>query len=468
MEEIMNHFDFTHDIKHIHFIGIGGISMSAIAEVLLNLGYTITGSDMNHSKIIDKLKKKGMLIKIGHHENNINDCDLIVYTAAIDWNNPELAKARSLNIPMVDRATMLGLLMKKFENSIAVSGTHGKTTTTSMISLVLEYAFFNPTIMVGGELDEIGGNVKIGGNEYFVTEACEYVESFLKFFPTMGVILNIDEDHLDYFKDINHIIMSFTKFAQLIPREGYLIGFNEDVNIKSLLPKVQCNVFTYGKNDDSDFQARNISYDEMGYPAFDLYHKNKDLGKFQLSIPGDHNINNALAAIACCFILGVPVDRIKTGLNRFRGTHRRFDIIGKTKDITIVDDYAHHPTEVKATLGAASKYPHNKIWCIFQPHTYTRTKALLKDFGSSFDMADKVIVTDIYAAREKDTGEIHSRDLAKEISQHREDVTYISDFHEIAQYINANAKFGDLVLTMGAGDVYRIGEIIIELNKEDN
>ncbi len=463
----MIQFDLDkHSTKHIHFIGIGGISMSAIAEVLLDLGYIISGSDMNNSKIVEKLKCKGASVQIGHHEDNILDCDLVVYTAAIQEDNPEFLKAKSLNIPIIDRAEMLGLLMKEFSNSISVSGTHGKTTTTSMISLILEYSQFNPTIMVGGELDEIGGNVKIGGREYFITEACEYVESFLRFFPTMGIILNIDADHLDYFKDLNHIIQSFTKFAQLIPKEGTLIAFNDDENVRTIFPSVECNIVTYGKDKSSDFQAHNISYNEKGYPSFDCYYKQKNIGSFQLSIPGDHNIYNALAAISCCYLLGVSKENIIKNLNLFKGTHRRFDIIGEINNITIVDDYAHHPTEVKATLEAASRYPHNRLWCVFQPHTYTRTKMLFNDFSSSFTKADKIIVTDIYAAREKDKGEIHSKDLAREIAHYNDDIRYMSNFNEIAEYINENADPGDLILTMGAGDVYKVGEILLELNKQ--
>jgi len=463
----MIQFDFDkHDIHHVHFIGIGGISMSAIAEVLINLGYTVSGSDMKASKITDKLIRKGALIKIGHHADHLPECDLVVYTAAIQQSNPELVKAKDLGIPVIDRAEMLGLLMKKFNNSVAVSGTHGKTTTTSMISLILEYSHYNPTIMVGGELDEIGGNVKIGGQDYFVTEACEYVESFLKFFPTVGVILNIDADHLDFFKDMNHIIQSFTKFAQLLPKNGSLIANNDDENVKKIFPKVQCNIITYGKNVDSDYQAHNITYNEQGFPSFDATYNSQHLGRFQLSIPGNHNIYNSLAAIACCNLVGVPVEKILLNLSRFKGTHRRFDILGKVNQITIVDDYAHHPTEVKATLEAAARYPHNRLWCIFQPHTYTRTKALLQDFASSFNHADSVIVTDIYAAREKNTGEIHSKDLALAISHHHKDAHYMDSFENTAEYIRNHIQPGDLVLTMGAGDIYKVGEMLLNTLKE--
>ncbi|WZL72828.1 UDP-N-acetylmuramate--L-alanine ligase [Clostridiaceae bacterium 35-E11] len=451
-----------HEINHVHFIGIGGISMSAIAEVLIRFGYTVSGSDMNASKIIDKLIKKGAKITIGHHENALQPCDLVVYTAAVKNDNPELIKARKLNIPTIDRAEMLGLLMKKFRNSIAVAGTHGKTTTTSMISLILEYSHFQPTILVGGELDAIGGNVKIGSRDYLVTEACEYVESFLKFFPTFGIILNIEADHLDYFRDIEHIITSFKKFAQLIPQDGFLLAFHDDKNIEKILSHVHCNVITYGSSASSDYRADNIMINDKGFYVFDVFFQDIQLGHFSLSIPGEHNVYNGLAAIACCHTIGVPVEKIIQHLNSFTGTHRRFDVLGVVNDITIVDDYAHHPTEIRATLSGASKVPHNKLWCLFQPHTYSRTKALLSDFASSFGIADEIIVTDIYAAREKDTGEIHALDLCKEISAYNQHVQYIDRFEKIVDYVYTHASPGDLVLTMGAGDIYKAGQLLIE------
>ncbi len=449
-------------IKNIHFIGIGGISMSAIAELLLSFGYTISGSDMHGSKITEKLCGKGATIHIGHSINNITDCNLVVYTAAISKDNPELKRAREIGVPVIDRAEMLGLLMKKFSNSIAISGTHGKTTTTSMVSLILEHSGFHPTILVGGELDEIGGNIKIGSSNYLVTEACEYVESFLKFFPTLGIILNIEADHLDYFRDLNHIIEAFTQFARLIPKEGYLIAFKDDPNIRPLLSQVDCNIVTCGIKEDSDYTVRNIDYNHLGFPFFDVYFQNKCLGHFQLNVPGYHNICNALAAIAATHTLGAPVEKIQERLRLFKGTHRRFDILGIAEERTIIDDYAHHPTEIQATLQAASNYPHNQIWCVFQSHTYTRTKSLLKDFAVSFAGADKVIIADIYAAREKDTGEIHARDLVQSIGAHHHDVTYIGGFSDIVEYLSTHTRPGDLILTMGAGDIYKVGEMLLE------
>ncbi|MTI58277.1 UDP-N-acetylmuramate--L-alanine ligase [Geosporobacter ferrireducens] len=458
----MVNFDLNaHHIQHIHFIGIGGISMSAIAEMLLSFDYKVSGSDLKASKITNRLQAKGADVIIGHSPQNIQACDLVVYTAAVKEDNPELAKARQTGIPVIDRAEMLGLLMKKFDTSIAVAGTHGKTTTTSMISLILEHAGFDPTILVGGELDEIGGNIKIGKDQYLVTEACEYVESFLKFFPKIGIILNIDADHLDYFKDMDHILEAFSKFAQRIPSDGFLIACKDDLHTEALIEKVDCPVVTYGIKKEADYQAKNIQFNHQGFPMFDLFYKGEFLAAFQLSVPGHHNISNSLAAIACCHILGVPLDRMQEKLNRFRGTHRRFEKLGEINGLTVIDDYAHHPTEIKATLQAATQYPHHSLWCIFQPHTYTRTITLLEDFAEAFKDADQVIIADIYAAREKDTGMIHARDLASAIEKHQENITYIGGFEEITRYILTHAQSGDLIITMGAGDIYQVGEMLL-------
>ena len=461
----MVNFDLNaHQIQHIHFIGIGGISMSAIAEMLLSFNYKVSGSDLRSSKITNRLQAKGAEVIIGHSRENIKDCDLVVYTAAIKEENPELERARQTGIPVIDRAEMLGLLMKKFETSIAVAGTHGKTTTTSMISLILEHAGFEPTILVGGELDEIGGNIKIGKDQYLVTEACEYVESFLKFFPKIGIVLNIDADHLDYFKDIDHILEAFVKFAQLIPQEGFLIACADDLHTEAFIDKVHCPIVTYGIKKEGDYQAKNIQFSPQGFPGFDVYYKGEFLGEFQLSVPGNHNISNSLAAIACCHLLDVPLKRMQEKLGSFQGTHRRFEKLGEINGLTIIDDYAHHPTEIKATLQAATQYPHHKVWCIFQPHTYTRTITLLEDFAEAFGDADQVIIADIYAAREKDTGVIHARDLAKAIEAHQQNILYISGFQEITNYIMTHAEPGDLIITMGAGDIHRVGEMLLEKN----
>lgn len=457
-------FDLNHQIQRIHLIGIGGISMSAIAEILLKHGYHVSGSDIKESNIIEKLRSHGAQIFLSHQCENVRDADLVVYTAAVKADNCERQEAERLGIPQIDRAHMLGLIMKMYDRAIAVAGSHGKTTTTSLLSLVMEYAKLDPTIMVGGELDEIGGNIKIGESQHFITEACEYVESFLKFNPFIGIILNIDEDHLDFYKDIHHIKGAFHRFGRLIPQDGYLVVNGDDDNVSDVIQQLTCQVFTYGIKKDCDFTARDIVFHTNGFPSFEVYFSGKSLGRFQLSIPGVHNIYNALASIATAYILGIPAEEIVKYIKIYKGIHRRFDLLGEVKGAKIIDDYAHHPAEIRATLEAAKKYPHGEIWCIFQPHTYTRTLALLEDFSRSFHDADHVIITDIYAAREKDNGEIHSSRLAELIKDH-DDVQYFKDFDGITDYLLQKVQPTDLVITMGAGDVYKIGEMLIEKGK---
>ncbi|SNS44979.1 UDP-N-acetylmuramate--L-alanine ligase [Anaerovirgula multivorans] len=449
-----------HKIHHIHLIGIGGISMSAIAEVLLSHGYRVSGSDIRDSNILQKLRQHGGEIFIGHAAENIQNPDLIVYSAAIKDFNPERIRAKELNIPQVDRAEMLGQIMKKYDKAIAVAGSHGKTTTTSLISLLMEYAGLDPTILVGGELDSIGGNIKIGKSQHFITEACEYVESFLKFFPYIAVVLNIDEDHLDYYKDIHHIKDAFRRFVALVPKEGFLVACHDDTEVQEIYEAASCNLITYGIRTAADFVAKDIVFNEEGYPAFNVTYKGENLGKFHLGVPGLHNVYNALAAITTSYLLGIDAKTISNNIHRYQGIHRRFDILGEVKGARIIDDYAHHPVEIKATLEAAKQYPHKKIWAIFQPHTYSRTKALLKDFALAFDAADHIIITDIYAAREPEDGEINSKKLV-ELMDPKLEARYMSGFETIADHIYEKVESGDLVLTMGAGDVYRIAEILL-------
>ncbi len=453
--------------SHVHFIGIGGISMSGLAEILKDQGYIITGSDINNSSIISKLKNKDIKIYIEHKKENVKNADLVVYTAAVNGANPEIRAAKELEIPIVERSVLLGEIMKNYRNSIAVAGSHGKTTTTSMISGIFIQASTDPTVLVGGELDAIGGNVRIGKSSYFITEACEYVESFLKFNPYVGIILNIEEDHLDYFKDIKHIIRSFREFGKLIQPDGYLVVSGDHINVKKAVKSLKCNILSYGiNNNDLLFRAENVSFDSMGNPKFDVIYKNKNLCKITLNVPGTHNIYNSLAAVVCAYSLNIPVEHIVKGLFNFKGTHRRFETKGSFNGITIIDDYAHHPTEIKATLETVNKIPHNRIWCVFQPHTYTRTLALLNEFSEAFNAADKIIITDIYAAREKDDGKIHSMDLVKKINEKSYEAQYISDFKDISSYLLNNAVAGDIIITMGAGDIFKLGEDMLQTGKD--
>jgi len=321
----------------------------------------------------------------------------------------------------------------------------------------------NPTINIGGRLDAIGGNTFVGGKEYFIAEACEYYESFLKFNPYMAVVLNIDLDHVDYYRDINHIKESFLKFVSSVPENGYLVACMDNRNVASLLDKVSCNKVTYGINSDKAmWTAGDIVFDSKGCATYTLLYKGANQGVISLKVPGMHNVSNSLAAIAACSTLGCDIESIRKGLLNFYGTHRRFERKGVTDGIEVVDDYAHHPTEIAATLETAKKLNSARIWCVFQPHTYTRTKYLLNEFASAFENADTIIVTDIYAAREKDNGEIHSSRLAEMISQNGKKAIYMPDFQSIVEYLKANASSGDMIITMGAGDIYKVGEMFLK------
>lgn len=456
------------DCKQIHCIGIGGIGLSAIAEILIARGYKVTGSDMRESDITERLIADGANIFLGHRAKNVEGADLVVYSAAVGNDNPELARAKELEIPTASRAEILGLLMSEYENSIAISGTHGKTTTTSMVSLILKNAEEDPTILVGGNLSEIGGNVKVGHSGHFVTEACEYMDSFLSLKPKIEIILNIDSDHLDYFKDIEHIARSFEKFASLVPEDGTIIAYDANSFVKSVVEGMP-NVITFGFNESCDYYVSDIEFNADGMPKFNVNYDGEVLCSIQLIIPGEHNILNALAAFACCHILGVGIEPIVSTLEEFTGTQRRFDIMGITSTgIKIIDDYAHHPTEIKATLSAVKNMKHKKMWCLFQPHTYTRTMALFDEFAESFENADKVVLAEIYAAREKNIYKISSKGLVNKIKEAYpgKDAYFFEDFEEIASFVYNNAEPGDLVITMGAGDIYKVGEMILERDRK--
>lgn len=456
----------SQEIKHIHFVGIGGISMSGLAEILADLGYKVSGSDIKASNLTKKLEENGIQIYISHSEDHLQNPDLVVYTAAVRQDNPELKKARELNIPTIDRATLLGQIMKRYQYSIAVSGTHGKTTTTSMVTAMMLECAMDPTVHIGGELEAIGGSTKIGGDRYFVTEACEYVESFLKFHPFLAIILNIELDHVDYFKDIEHIKNSFLQFASLVPENGYVVACADDANTMDVLDKLQCNKITYGvKSSNALWRAEGIVFDDMGRATFSLMKGEEKMDTISLGIPGIHNVSNALAAIAACYTFGCKLPGIKEALGKFGGAGRRFELKGAVDGIRIIDDYAHHPSEVKATLKAAQNCEHKKIWTVFQPHTYTRTKFLLNEFAQSFGDSDRIIISDIYAAREPDTGEIHASALAEALTAQGSKAVYLSGFDNIVEYLKDNLSAGDILITMGAGDIHKVGEMFLEHKK---
>ncbi len=449
--------------EHVHFIGIGGISMSGLAEILLDENFTVSGSDTKRSALTDKLEQEGAVIFYGQKASNLVDgIDVVVYTAAIHEDNEEYQAALKKGLPMLSRAELLGQLMTNYDIPIAVSGTHGKTTTTSMLSLILLAADLDPTISVGGILNAIGGNIRVGNSEYFVTEACEYTNSFLHFFPRIGLILNIDEDHLDFFKDLDDIRHSFRKFAELLPADGTLIINGEIDHLEEITDGLTCQVLTYGGDSSFDYSATNVQLDENGAASFDYIKEGVFVDRITLSISGSHNVFNAVAALAASDILGVPVETAKQGLKDFHGTSRRFEYKGTFNGVTVIDDYAHHPTEIKATLEAARHYPHREIWCIFQPHTYTRAKALFSEFVEALSGIDHVILADIYAARETDTLGVSSRMIADSIRDGGTDAYYFPTFEEIEDFCRENCREGDLLITMGAGDVTNIGDALLD------
>lgn len=458
----MYKIDFNHPC-HVHFIGIGGISMSGLAEILMKEGFTVSGSDNKESSLTDHLTDKGAVIFYGQKASNIIDgINVVVYTAAIHEDNEEFMEAKRQGLPMLSRAELLGQLMTNYDTPIAVSGTHGKTTTTSMLSHIFLAGDMDPTISVGGILKAIHGNIRVGSSGLFVTEACEYTNSFLHFFPKISVILNIDADHLDFFKDLDDIRHSFRLFAELLPEDGTLVINGDIENLSYITDGLACRVVTFGREASLDYSASDIQYDEQGNASFDLIRHGIPSGHVTLSVGGEHNVYNALSAIAVADLLGVSAETIQEGLLSFHGTDRRFEYKGEFNGITVIDDYAHHPTEIEATLKSASHYPHRELWCIFQPHTYTRTKALFDEFAQALSHTDHLILADIYAARETDTLGISSEQLARAAASYGCDAIYLPSFDEIEKYVRDHCQSGDLLITMGAGDVVNIGEDLLK------
>jgi len=449
--------------KKWHFIGIGGISMSGLAQILLNQGCEVSGSDSCCSDTTRKLLRLGIKIYNGHAANNIQSPDYVAYTAAVKSDNPELLYARQQAIPCIERSELLGLLMEHYQYKIAVAGTHGKTSTTSMISSVILEDDKEPTIHVGGYLKSIDGGVRIGSTDFFITEACEYVDSFLKLHPTIAVILNLEYDHPDYFKDFQQMKESYSKFMQNISKEGYIVANIDDANVREVLnPQLGVSeIVTYALNNKAEWTAENIQLDEHGCAKYQLCHKSNSICEVTLNVPGLHNISNSVAAASTCYILGCKVESIVKGLKKFTGTSRRLELKADIKEVKLIDDYAHHPTEVSASLQALKASTKGKLWCVFQPHTYTRTKQLLPQFKNAFDIADRIIITDIYAAREKKRYDIHAEDLAKVVKTAGKDVIYMANFEDIAKHLASNVSAQDVIVTMGAGDVYKVGEVFL-------
>ena len=454
------HIDFS-TAKHIYFIGIGGISMSALARILVQKGIKVSGSDIKESELTKKLEIDGIKVKYTQVAENITpDIDYVVYTAAISNDNPELKKAQEINIPLVNRASLLSDIMTGYTYSIGVSGTHGKTSTTSMLSHILIEAKKDPTISVGGMLPLIDGNLRIGREEFFLTEACEYTNSFLELSPNVEVILNIEADHLDFFKDLDDIRKSFKKFIAKLDDNGILVINEKISNKEELLDGFSGKLYSFGI-DKGYVNAKNINYDSEGKAEFDLYLEDRFMDKIKLSVYGEHNILNALASIATAIALNISLEDIKKGLEGYGGVHRRFEIKGTVKGLTIIDDYAHHPGEIEATIKAAKKLKYKRLCVVFQPHTYSRTKALLEDFARVLSKADLVVLADIYAAREKDTLGVSSKDIETLINNMSQKAYYFPTFDEIESFVLSKLDEGDICITMGAGDIYKLGEDIL-------
>ncbi|MCI8550938.1 MAG: UDP-N-acetylmuramate--L-alanine ligase [Lachnospiraceae bacterium] len=458
----MYQIDFQKPVA-VHFIGIGGISMSGLAEVLLTKGFKISGSDLAESLLTDHLREAGVKFYKGQKASNItDDVDVVVYTAAVHEDNPELAEAVEKRIPILTRAELLGQMMRNYPDAVAIAGTHGKTTTTSMVTEILLAAGEDPTISVGGILHSIGGNIRIGHSGCFVTEACEYTNSYHSFFPTIEVILNIRADHLDFFKDLDDIRDSFHTFAKRLPDTGLLI-INADIpNYKELMGDLSCRLVTFAlEAQEADYRAENIYYNEEGHGSFDVVYQGETVAHLDLEVPGEHNVANALAAVAAARALGIGKEALERGLDGYRGTERRFEIKGELGGVTVVDDYAHHPDEIRVTLQTARKLHKKKVWCVFQPHTYTRTKKLMGEFAAALSLADEVVLAKIYPARETDTLGISSADLAACLEKLGKKVHYFEAFDEIENFLLQKLVPDELLITMGAGDIVKVGENLL-------
>ncbi len=459
----MPNIDTLKKYKNIHMIGIGGVSMSGIAAILKNWGFTITGSDASHSENVKTLTQKGFKVTVGHNLEDVANSDIVVYSAAVKQDDPEMLEAKRLNIPTIERADFLGEITRCYQDTICISGTHGKTTTTSMVALCFKEALKDPSIQVGAYLKQLGGNYMVGNSEHFIIEACEYVESFLKFSPKAQIILNIDNDHLDYFKTFENIKNAFMKYVKLLPDDGILVLNGDDSSCLELAKCTNVIPVTYGiQNKNANFYADNIIFDEDGFPQFDVYYKGTLYDTIKLSVPGQHNVLNALSCIALCHEYKIEKSAIKNALLQFTGAHRRFEFKGKIDNkISVYDDYAHHPTEILATAKSLSHKKYNDSWVVFQPHTYSRTKNLLEDFANALLNFDHIIILDIYAAREKNTYGISSKDLVNQLNVIGKEAKYIPDFNDCVSYIKEHVQENDVVITLGAGTVTEIGPMLI-------
>lgn len=442
--------------RHAHLVGIGGVSMSPLAEVLKGLGMVITGSDMNESAAVKRLRSLGISVSVGHCAENIDGADFIIRTAAAHDDNPEIAAARAAGIPVFERAQAWGAIMQGYQNALCISGTHGKTTTTSMCTHIIMAAEMDPTVMIGGTLPLMGAGHRVGHGDTIILESCEYCNSFLSFSPTIAVILNIEADHLDFFRDLEDVEHSFRAFADLVPDNGTVVANAEDENTMNTLKGLQRPLLTFGI-EQGDVHTANLEL-RKGLPCFDVICHGEQYAHVCLSVPGLYNVKNALAAAAAAFAMGVPSSAVEQGLASFRGAGRRFEHKGSYHGAEIYDDYAHHPGELKELLTTVSTLGYDRVICAFQPHTYTRTHSLFSDFVEVLKLSDMPLLAEIYAAREQNTLGISSRDLVDQIPGSK----YFATLSELTQYLKEIARPGDLILTVGAGDIYTAGEAMFE------
>ena len=448
-------------VKRIHFVGIGGSGMCPLAEILFHRGFVITGSDTNESDTLERVRSYGIPVHMGHRAENIGDAQLVVYTAAVKQDNPELVAAREKGVPTVERSVLLGMVTDRYRDSIAVSGTHGKTTTTGMITQLFLSAGRDPSAVIGGKLPFIGSNGRAGKSETMVCEACEYVDTFLHLHPAISIILNIDADHLDYFKNLENIIKSFRQFATQTSR--LLIVNGDDANSRKAVEGLRhAPVVTFGFAEGNDYRAVDIADTKGARESFTIQKQGQPLCRVELSVPGRHNILNALAAAAAADQMGIPPEEIAKGLHAFTGVHRRFEVLGRFDGVTVADDFAHHPTELTATLTAAMHMGFREVWAVFQPHTFSRTYLLLDDFAKALSIPDHVVMTEILPVREENIYGIHTSDLAAKIPGS----CWFESFEEIASYVMEKAQPGDLILTLGGGDIYKCANLIVKRYEE--
>lgn len=448
-------------LRRLHFVGIGGSGMCPMAEILHHKGYVITGSDINESDTLERIRSYGIPVFMGHAAENIGDAELVVYTAAAKQDNPELVAARAKGIPTLERSIVLGMLTDQFENAIAVSGTHGKTSTTGMLTQILIEAGKDPSAVIGGKLPFIGGNGRVGQSQNMVCEACEYVDTFLQLHPAVSLILNVDADHLDYFGTLENIVKSFRKFALQTSRRLIVNGDDPEA-MQSVEGMTHAEILTFGRTPDSDYYVTELNEENTACEDFTIMFRGERLCRVNLHVPGEHNMMNALAAAAAAHSMGVDGAPIKAALEAFTGVHRRFEILGKFDGVTVADDFAHHPTELSAVLSAAVRMGYREVWAVFQPHTYSRTAMHLDDFAEALSIPHHVVMTEILAVRETNTYNIHTSDLAAKISGS----CWFGSFDEIADYVMANAKENDLILTLGGGDIYKCANLIVKKYKE--